>query len=59
MADVKALAEELVNLTVKDVQELANILKEEYEEEYAYYEEHYTDVQQGIYEPLWKQKNIK
>ena len=30
MADVKALAEELVNLTVKDVQELANILKEEY-----------------------------
>lgn len=32
---------------------------EEYEEEYAYYEEHYTDVQQGIYEPLWKQKNIK
>ena len=30
MADIKALAEELVNLTVKDVQELANILKEEY-----------------------------
>ena len=30
MADVKALAEELVNLTVKDVQELATILKEEY-----------------------------
>ena len=30
MADVKKLAEELVNLTVKDVQELANILKEEY-----------------------------
>ena len=30
MADVKALAEELVNLTVKDVQELANVLKEEY-----------------------------
>jgi large subunit ribosomal protein L7/L12 len=30
MADVKALAEELVNLTVKDVQELANILKEQY-----------------------------
>ncbi len=30
MADVKALAEELVNLTVKDVQELAKILKEEY-----------------------------
>lgn len=30
MADVKALAEELVNLSVKDVQELANILKEEY-----------------------------
>ena len=30
MADVKALAEELLNLTVKDVQELANILKEEY-----------------------------
>ena len=30
MADVKGLAEELVNLTVKDVQELAKILKEEY-----------------------------
>ncbi len=30
MADVKKLAEELVNLSVKDVQELANILKEEY-----------------------------
>ena len=30
MADIKALAEELVKLTVKDVQELANILKEEY-----------------------------
>ena len=30
MADIKALAEELVNLTVKDVQELATILKEEY-----------------------------
>ena len=30
MADFKALAEELVNLTVKDVNELATILKEEY-----------------------------
>ncbi|MGQ7870001.1 50S ribosomal protein L7/L12 [Sunxiuqinia sp. sy24] len=30
MADLKALAEELVNLTVKDVNELADILKEEY-----------------------------
>lgn len=30
MADLKALAEELVNLTVKDVKELADILKEEY-----------------------------
>ena len=30
MADNKALAEELVNLTVKDVQELAKVLKEEY-----------------------------
>ena len=30
MADIKALAEELVNLTVKDVQALATILKEEY-----------------------------
>ena len=29
MADLKALAEELVNLTVKDVNELATILKEE------------------------------
>ena len=30
MADVKALAEQLVALTVKDVQELANVLKSEY-----------------------------
>ena len=30
MADVKNLAEELVNLTVKEVNELAEILKEEY-----------------------------
>jgi large subunit ribosomal protein L7/L12 len=30
MADVKVLAEELVNLTVKEVNELAAILKEEY-----------------------------
>ncbi|MBN1768775.1 MAG: 50S ribosomal protein L7/L12 [Prolixibacteraceae bacterium] len=30
MADLKKLAEELVNLTVKEVNELAEILKEEY-----------------------------
>ena len=30
MADVKALAEQLVSLTVKDVQELANVLKSDY-----------------------------
>ena len=30
MADLSALAEQLVNLTVKDVSELANILKDEY-----------------------------
>jgi large subunit ribosomal protein L7/L12 len=30
MADLKTLAEELVNLTVKDVNELATILKDEY-----------------------------
>lgn len=30
MADLKTLAEQLVNLTVKDVNELSNILKEEY-----------------------------
>jgi large subunit ribosomal protein L7/L12 len=30
MADLKALADQLVNLTVKDVQELATILKDEY-----------------------------
>ena len=35
MADLKALAEELVNLTVKDVNELATILKEEYGIEHA------------------------
>ena len=30
MADIKALAEQLVGLTVKDVQELANVLKADY-----------------------------
>lgn len=30
MADLKAMAEDLVNLTVKDVNELAQILKDEY-----------------------------
>ena len=30
MADVKVLAEQLVNLTVKEVNELAGILKDEY-----------------------------
>jgi len=30
MADLKSFAEQLVNLTVKEVQELAEILKEEY-----------------------------
>lgn len=30
MADIKALAEQLVGLTVKDVQELADFLKSEY-----------------------------
>ena len=30
MADLKAIAEELVNLTVKEVSELKNILKDEY-----------------------------
>ena len=30
MADIKKIADQLVNLTVKDVSELANILKDEY-----------------------------
>lgn len=30
MADIKTLAEQLVNLTVKEVNELAKVLKEEY-----------------------------
>ncbi len=30
MADIKKLAEELVNLTVKEVKELADVLKDEY-----------------------------
>ena len=30
MADIKSIAEKLVNLSVKDVNELANILKDEY-----------------------------
>ena len=35
MADLKVLAEELVNLTVKEVNELAQILKDEYGSEPA------------------------
>jgi large subunit ribosomal protein L7/L12 len=35
MADIKAIAEELVNLTVKEVKELADVLKEEYGIEHA------------------------
>lgn len=30
MADIKAISEQLVSLTVKEVSELANVLKEEY-----------------------------
>ena len=30
MADIKAIAEQLVNLTVKEVSELKNVLKDEY-----------------------------
>ena len=30
MADIKAIAEELVNLTVKEVNELATVLKDEW-----------------------------
>jgi len=30
MADLKEIAEQLVNLTVKDVKELSDILKDEY-----------------------------
>ena len=30
MADIKAIAEELINLTVKEVNELATVLKDEY-----------------------------
>ena len=30
MADIKAIAEELVNLTVKEVNELATVLNDEY-----------------------------
>ena len=30
MADIKAIAEELVNLSVKEVQEVATVLKDEY-----------------------------
>ena len=30
MADIKAIAEQLVNLTVKEVNELINVLKEDY-----------------------------
>ena len=35
MADIKALAEELVNLSVKDVQELAQILAQILKDEYG------------------------
>ena len=35
MADIKAIAEELVNLTVKEVNELATVLKDELKDEYG------------------------
>ena len=35
MADIKSLAEKLVNLSVKDVNELANILKDEYSKSWS------------------------
>ena len=35
MADIKAIAEQLVNLTVKEVNELATVLKDEYGIEHA------------------------
>ena len=44
MADIKAIAEELVNLTVKEVNELANVLKEEYGIEPAAEEKSSFDV---------------
>ena len=48
MADLKKFAEELVNLTVKEVNELADILKEEYGIEPAAvitsYSIHYTKL---------------
>ena len=36
MADIKAIAEELVNLTVKEVKELADVLKEAAEEKTSF-----------------------
>ena len=36
MADIKAIAEELVNLTVKEVNELATVLKDEYGEKTSF-----------------------
>ena len=44
MADLKQLAEELVNLTVKEVNELAGILKDEYGIEPAAAEQTEFDV---------------
>ena len=44
MADLKAFAEQLVNLTVKEVNELATILKEEYGIEPAAEEKSSFDV---------------
>ena len=45
MADLKDFAEQLVNLSVKDVNELANILKEEYGIEPA---QQYSKLQQDL-----------
>ncbi len=52
MADVKKLAEELVNLTVKDVTELAKILKEEYGIGFRKGDQSFHDALMGAFDEL-------
>ena len=57
MADVKALAEELVNLSVKDVQELAKVLKEEYAQDEEFRKRFYNNLMVFVFIQLSYGKN--
>ena len=58
MADLKEFAEQLVNLTVKEVTELANILKDEYGIEMLLLLQLLLLVLEVVKKPLRKKQNL-